>query len=348
MIAIHPYKQFNSSQTMSSINQENSILIIGRGANEQYLNEFIKPNNLYDVKNKFGESELTDAYETAIALGASNVYVMNCHKTTDYIDSISFVSHYNFAYIVPVGIKLSDSFYSSEYNKEMYFAEYYLNEFSKYTNSLVIFTEEHASLYEDIDHYLSDMHKKVNDFKEQCNYILESSGRNLTFCLNNIKDNVYSNVMLATILSNTKIGYYPDDFKRDAIFDLHSTDILLDEIVYFKNNFHIGTTVENLKNFRTINDANKLITIDGVIKHIERTLDTSFAIGKLYNQYVKMNLHDYLDMFFRRLLESAIKNYRINSINFITDKNMTGYITTDIDIFPINSLEKVNVLLEVR
>lgn len=348
MVTMQSYNQSNSPSFMADINRDDSILIIGSGENEQYLNEFIKPAGLYDMKNKFGTSSLTDAYEVAITLGARNVYVMNCYKTTDYIDSIPFVSQYNFAFVVPVGIKLSDRFYSNSRGREMYFAEYYLNAFSKFTNSLIIFTDEHASLYEDIDHYLIDMHTKVDSFKAQSNYVLDNSGRNLAFCLNNVQNNLYGNVILAALLSRADIGHYPTNIERKAIFDLHSSDIYSNEIIYFKNNYHIGITVENLKNFRTINDANKLITIDRVIKHIERTLNTSFAIGKLYNQYIKMNLHDHLDMYFRGLLNTVIRNYRINNLDFVIRDDMTGYFVADIDIYPINSLEKINALLEVR
>lgn len=348
MITMKSYSQASNPSIMKDINSEDSILIIGSGETERYLKEFIKPSSLYDMKSKFGTSSLTSAYEAAVSAGASNVYVMNCHKTTDYIDVVPFISQYNFAFVTPVGVSLSDKFYSKEYNKEFYFAEYYLNEFSRYTNSLLIFTDEHASLYEDIDHYLNDMHTKVYEFKEQSNYILQNSGRNLAFCLNNIQHNIFGNVILAARLSVVDIGHYPANIQREAVFDLNKSDIYINEIIYFKNNYHVGTSIENLKNFRTIDDANKIIPIDRVIKYIERNLDASFVIGKLYNQFIKMNLHDYIDMFFRGLLNSVIRNYQINNIDFIANEDMTGYIVTDIDIYPINSLEKINALLEVR
>lgn len=348
MLSIQSYVQSNTSSIMRNINREDSILIIGKGKDEKNLNDFIRPTGRNDMREIYGDCELTSAYEHAFAHGARNIFVMNCYKTTDFIESMSFASNYNFAYVVPIGIKLSDKFYSIDYQKEMYFAEYYLKEFSKHTNSTIIFTDEHARLYENIDHFMGEMHRKVLAFKDQSKYILEESGRNLAFCLNNINSVSYSNVILAAKLCSINIGEYPSNIDLDAIFDLDSEDIYSDEIIYFKNNYHTKISIENLKNFRVVNDANKLIVIDRVIKYIEKTIDTSFVVGKLYSQYVKMNLHDYLDMFFRKLIGFAIRNYQINEISFTASKNMTGYLTANIDIFPINSLEKVEAMMEVK
>lgn len=348
MLSIQSYVQSNASSLINDINKSDSILIIGKGKNERNLNDFVKPASISNMKEIYGECELTSAYEHAFIHGARNIFVMNCYKTTDFIESIPFISKYNFAYIIPIGIKLSDKFYSTQYQKEMYFAEYYVKEFSKYTNSTIIFTDEHAKLYENIDHFMADMHRKVFAFKEQSQYILDESGRNLAFCLNNIELADYSNIVLAAKLCSANIGDYPSNINMNAVFDLDNGDIYSDEIIYFKNNYHEKISIENLKNFRTANDANKIITIDKVIKYIERTIDTSFVIGKLYNQYVEMNLHDYLDMFFRKLIGHAIRNYQIKKIFFTANKNMTGYLTANIDIFPINSLEKIEAMMEVK
>lgn len=348
MITIQSYNQSsNSSRLAKAINTDNSILIIGKGSTDYGLNDIIKPSSSYEMDNLFGDSELTDAYTDAIRAGAKNVFVMNCYKTTDFIDSIDFIKNYNFAYITPVGVKLSDTFYSSTYKKQMYFGEYYLRLLGSNINSLIIFTDEHADLYENIDDFLGDMHNKIDEFKLSCDYVLKSYGRNIAFCLNNLKNKNYSNVILASKLSQAIIGTYPDEVSYDAIFDIDEEDIYTDEIIYFKNNVHISTTIENLNNFRTSFDANKIITIDMVIKHIERTLDTSFVLGKTYSQHVKMSLYDYVDLFFKNLLGISIENYAINSISFVPTEKFAGYIMIDLDIYPLNSLEKINTILEV-
>ena len=347
MITIQSYGSKQTS-TMSQINKDNSILLIGRASNEYKLNEFIKPNGLSEMTRLYGDSDLTDAYRIAATQGADNVFVMNCFKSTDFIDTAALIGQYNFAYVVPVGITLSDMFYNSEYDRDMFFAEHYLNQSGTHNNSLILFTDSHASLYEDIDACLSDMHIKVDHFKQHAHYVITNKGRNICFCLNNLKNIKYANVVLAAQLSIAAIGDYPNTISQEAIYDIDNLDIMSNEIIYFKNNIHTNTSIENLKNFRTISDANKLIAIDRVIRHIERTLDTSFVLGKLYNQYVKMLLHDYLDEYFRKLSKSAISNYCIKAIEFVKTKDMYGYITVDIDIQPINSLEAINTLLEVK
>lgn len=349
MITIKSYNQSsNSSKLAKSINTGNSILIIGKGNSEHYLNDIIKPSSSWEMNNLFGDSELTNAYIDAVRSGAENVFVMNCYKITDFIDSIDFIKNYNFAYITPIGINLSDTFYSTTYNKQMFFGEFYLKELSNYTSSLIIFTDKHAEFYENIDHYLNDMHEKVYYFKEQCFYVLKDYGRNIAFCLNNLKNKNYSNVILASKLSQAIVGQYPNEISYEAIFNIDEEDIYADEIIYFKNNIHIETSIENLKNFRTNLDANKIITIDMVIKHIERTIDISFVLGKLYSQHVKMSLYDYIDLFLKELMGMSIDNYAINNISFIPTDKFAGYIKVDMDIYPLNSLEKINTTLEVR
>ena len=171
MISLQTYNKNNNSY--SDISKENSILIIGKASTERKLNEIYQPNSRNDAFNIYGESELYSSYIDAMNLGATNIYLLNAYKTTDYIDCLKTIKYYNFSYIAPIGINISDRFYSSKYNKEMYYAEFYLQEFSENTNSLIIFTDNHAEFYENIDEYLLDNNNKVNKFKEKVNYLLE-------------------------------------------------------------------------------------------------------------------------------------------------------------------------------
>jgi hypothetical protein len=350
MITIQPYYSTDSNSVLiSEINKDDSILIIGKGSNEYKLNDFVKPKDLTQMKELYGDSELTDAYKIALKNGAANTFVMNCLGTSDFIDCIEFAKYHNFAYVTPIGINLSDTFYDSSQNRDFYYAEYYLNNFGNYTDSLLIFTDEHASLYENIDQFLNDMNTKITNFKTSCYYSLSNFGRNMAFCLNGLEDVKYSNIVLASRLASSTLGEYPDCGTYKATYDMDSEDFDdSSDIVYFKNNLTVNTSIENFKNLRILNDPNKLIPIDIVIKHIERTLDTSFVTGKLYTKYIEMTLSDYLDEYFRKIQGSLIRSYSIGEISFVKDTNATGHITVDIDIYPINSLELVNVLLEVK
>ena len=346
MITIQSYGKNEKNTLTSEINKSNSILLIGSGFTNNRVNEIYKPIDINDMKKNYGDSELTTAYTECYLYGATNIFVINCYKTTDFIDIIDYIKYYNFSYIVPIDIKISDIFYSDYENRSMYFAEFYLKNFGEYTNSLIIFTDEHASLYEDIDSFIKDMNEKITNFKNDNEFLLSLYGRNLAFCTNNIKDRKYSNAILASILSNTYIGNYPDEILDDAIFNLDDNDITIQEIIYFKNNFLINTTVENLKNFRTKNDPNKIIPIDMVIKYIEKKIDMSFIIGKTYNQFMEMEIREYLDNFFRPLLNTSIRNYCIKEVNFIKTEDFSGYVVVNMDICPINSLDTINILLE--
>lgn len=347
MINIKTFNQGSDSRLYKDINKNDSILIIGKGSNSYKLNDFTKPNGYLEMNSLYGDSELTIAYLEAVESGAKNIYVMNCYKTTDFIDCLDFIKHFNFAYIVPIGINVSDKFYSIKYNKQMYYAEYYLMEFSKYTNSLIVFTDNHGSLYENINDYLRDMTNKIMVFKQEVNYLLDLYGRNLAFILNTLNEAKYSNIVLASMLSKTAPGQYPSEIYYTACYDMHQTDIIENEMIYFQNNFNIKTSLENLNNFRTIYDINKLINIDLIIKHIEKNLDLSFIVGKLYTSFLRMDLHDYIDVFFRKELNYTLKKYVIQNINFIPKEDMTGYIEINIELWPINALDSINIALEV-
>lgn len=347
MINIKTYT--NTTNSLSDVNSINSILIIGRGRNERKLNEIYKPKSITDMFNIFGECDLYYSYVDAVNLGASNIFVTNAYKTTDFIDCIKNIKFYNFSYIVPIGINISDKFYSSEYGKEMYYAEYYLSEFSENTNSQIIFTDEHAEFYENITDFIDEMNNKIFKFKEKTNYLMQLFGNNLLFSLNSLISIRYSNVALASILSNTIPGNYPSEINAKSVFDLDYNDISENEIIYFKNNYIIDTSIENLNNFRTIYDANKLAVVSSVIKYIERTIDLSNVIGKYYNEYLKIYISDNLNKTLKKMINVNIKDYSIDNITFIKNKTkMTGYFLIDMSIYPINSLENLLITLEVR
>ena len=347
MIKIKTYSKTTNS--LSNINLTDSILIIGRGGNERKLNEIYKPKGTADMFNIFGECDLYYSYVDAVNLGASNIFIINAYKTTDFIDCVKNIKFYNFSYIVPIGINISDKFYSNEYNKEMYYAEYYISEFSENTNSQIIFTDEHAEFYENITHFMDDMNNKIFKFKESTSYLMELFGSNLLFSLNSLVSIKYSNVALASILSNTIPGNYPNEINAKSVFDLNYNDILENEIIYFKNNYIVNTSIENLNNFRTTYDANKLVVINSVIKYIEKTIDLSNIIGKYYNEYLKIYISDNLNKTLKKMINVNIKDYSIDNITFIKNKSkMTGYFLIDMSIYPINSLENLSITLEVR
>lgn len=347
MITIKTYQK--SSKQYKDIYSINSILIIGPAATENKLNEIYKPYNTKNMTDIYGDSKLTYAYYDAVNSGATNVFVLNVFKTTDYIDCIDLIKHYDFSYIVPINLNLSDKFYSERYSKDMYYAEYYLKEFSDNVNSQIIFTDSYAEYYENISAYLEDMHLKVNKFKEDCYYLLTNYGKNLLFCLNNLVTSNNANVVLASALAETIPGNYPDAINLKAIFDLNSNDIYLNEIIYFKNNDLINTSIENLKNFEINSNPNKLVTINAVIRYIEKSIDLNNIIGKYYNEYLKIYVLDSLNTMFRKMININIRDFKITNIQFVKNtKTRTGYFLVDITIYFLNLLEDISLQLEVK
>lgn len=346
MIDVKLYKNNSSYKDSNNIYSIKSILIIGKGKYSGKSGEIYKPKSYEEAYNLYGESDLLDAYNAATMYGCiDNTFFLNAYKTTDFIECVNILKHYSFMYIVPISINIDTKLYISKYEKEMYLIEYYLLEI---TESRIICTDRKAELYEDIDDYINDMSNKVITFKEQCQFALTGNGSNLYFICNNLKNIKYSNIILSFMLSKSVPGVYPSEISEEVVFDIDNDDITVPEIIFFKSNHLIGTTVENLNNFRTIFDQNKIITIYTVIKYIERTVDLSFVNGKFYNKIIQLQLLNALEEYLDKMRGVNIHNYKVISIDFIGNKDTRcGYFLINLDLYIINSLEKISASLEV-
>lgn len=329
-----------------AIKTDDSVLIIGRGNSSYKLRQIEYYDSKAEVQSLYRNSELCEAFIDAFEIGAKNIYLLNVQNVTDYIEVTDVIKQYNFAYIVPLGVRLSDTFFHVELKKQMTYAEYYLLAF-KDCNSLIVFTDNHATDYEDIDEFINDMKKKVEHFKMTAQIPLKQKGRNLCFVANNLANYKHANLPLAVTLAKAKYDEYPQyDFGK-AIFDIDSFDIRQSEMMYFKNNELKNTSVENMINFRHEKDADKIILIDKAIRYIERYLDLSQYEGKLYSDYIKLQVYTELSTFLRNIKGIVIRDYKINSIKFIKNDNLTGIIINDFSITPINSIEDFEINMEV-
>lgn len=346
MIKLQTFAQDSTSKLINNIWKQNSLLIIGKASDERFLNEFRYPAGVSDMRRIYGDCELTDAYIAAANTGLENIFVMNCFKTSDVPTGLSFALNYNFSFIVFSDIYLSHSFYSTKYGGRMYYAEYCMKE-GVNSNTVFIFGEEHAGLYEYMDNYIDDMNKKLSEFKNKNNMLLDVYGSNLAFILNCLEDNPLSHITVAAIIANSDIGSYPTNIPGAAVFDFDYDDIAIPEMIFLKNNHIVGVSIENLNNFRTEKDAKKKIEIDRVIKYIERNLEFSEVKGRLYNKYVVMNIYDKLDIFLKEMIKGAIVDYSIKNISFVPTELRSGYIRIEMSIIPKNSLEQLEMLMEV-
>jgi hypothetical protein len=322
------------------------MLIIGPGSTDYNLNQISYYSSSDIVENLYGISDLSKAFKTAKDLGIKDVFVANIRTKTDYIEFVDILKYYDFTYIVPIGIYFSDTFFNPIANREVTYTEFYLDTIGDYNSSTIIMTDYHASLYEDVDSFLNDMFTKINSFKNIA-YKARRNGRNLCVTANNLVDYKFSNVLLAISLCLADYAEYPKIDFGSAIFDIDDFDIGSHELIYFKNNYLCDTSVENLKNFRIDNDAAKIITIDKVIKFIERELDFSDYKGKTFTEYVRLRLYNALSEFFQSIVNKVIKSYKINSVDFIKIAPATGAIINNFSIFPICSVEEFDIMMEV-
>ena len=132
----------------------------------------------------------------------------------------------------------------------------------------------------------------------------------------------------------------------DPIFDIDDTDIWIPEFAYFKKNSNCSTSIENLNNFRTVIDADKIVTIDVLIKYIERQLDFSYFTGKFFTEYIRLEIYKLLSQFFINNSDKFI-SYKIKSVDFVPDQLGSGSIVNNFSIHPINSVEEFDIMVEV-
>lgn len=137
-----------------------SLLIIG---NSEYTNKTCKIEKfdlLSQVEEEYGkDSDLYQAYTIAKNYGAPSIYLVNMRTISDFQNIAKQLIDYDFAYICPAQIKFSDK-YTDRYNKNL--TEHYLNLLSSScvkNRSFIFATDNHSSLYEDIDAFNKDYNK---------------------------------------------------------------------------------------------------------------------------------------------------------------------------------------------
>lgn len=337
---------FVSTENSTNINiSHNSIIIIGKGSSEFKNLKITKPSNVSEVEEIYGESsELTKAYIEAKKIGATDVYLCNCFSFTDYIKALELISQNDFAFVCPL-FGISTTYFDASSNKEVYFAELYAAALQNSFSTLLL-TEKHASLYEDIDHFLNNM-KSINyKFK---NKVLDRlvNGNSLAFILNNLEDYKFANVVLASIISNSTLKDYPQQNLGKVVFDIENIDIISHEFVYFAYDVLAGTTIENLLNYNSENNADKLLLISIIKNRINMELDYEQFTGDLVNAYTKLKLDSYTKEVLNSFVGTMIESYKVLDIEYI--KTNPGEININIylSIKPFASIELIEMKVEV-
>ncbi len=329
-----------------------NILILGAGNSDIERCNIINPVNTSNALELFGESDLFNAYKYAKDITNDyNVYVCNCTTNTDYITVSDKIIQYEFDYIVPVSIYLSDTFYNPITKQYEYYTNYFLNVL-KEVNSIatLIMTDKHASLYEDIDFFLNDMRIKYKSYinnKDTLN-ILSKSGSNLVLVYNMLNNISHANIIVAAMLASNTGYTYPSNVDYYPTYDLDKNDIINSNFVYFKYNYLTNnTSTENLLNLRTINDIYKNILINELIKKVIKIVDLNEYRGKLYTNYTQLQIANKIKLLLNPYKNVLFLDYKINNINFVKTAPGVGYIYVELSISPYSSIDNINLVMEV-
>lgn len=338
---------FVSTETekkLRSVEKNKTMLIIGKDTNRHAVNVIKYYDSLPKVLHDYGDSELSKGFEDAKKFSAPHVFLLNVINEHDYIDLVTVLKQYDFAYIVPLNIYISDYFHDKNRNEQkIHYGRDYIERASAYNNSLFIMTDKHASLYEDMDHFLDEMKAHVRAIRSTITMGVKA--KNFAFVANNLRGYSMSNVVLASILTASDYGDYPAMKREQVIFDIDSFDIGDDEIIYFKQSELVGTTVENLVNFEKNAPILKSIFVDRIINYILRTLDLSDVAGRNYSVYQKIRAEKMLELYFDELKGWLLRDYQIESIEFIKESVGAGVLECTITVWPKSTTEKYALLI---
>lgn len=329
---------------VKGIRKISSILIIGKGNSEYKNKQVIECNYIEEVENLYGaNSQLTNAFKEAKEIGIDEIYLCNCFLFTDYIDFLKDINNYSFSFITPL-FNFSET-YKTNFSNEVYLCELYSNTLMNKMTQL-IFTDKHASLYEDLESYLEESNS-INDlFKSQAKEKL-SYGDNMCFVLNNLKKYNFANVVLAGILIQSDLKEYPQKDVGDVVFDINNYDLFGQELIYYAYNQLTKTTIENFQNYRKEVDAEKFVPIHLIVQIISNSLDFSEFSGKLFTPYMQVKIEKEINEQMEYFLDKLIESYKVVNINYVKSENNKIIIYILISIKPYNSIEILDIKLEV-
>lgn len=291
------------------------------------------------------DSLLVEAFKIAHSLGVKDIFLMNTQKHQDLLNAQEVFDQNDFAYVVPVGIKFSDTFVDiTNGSEKTNFYAYLLNRTRIRSRTVYVVTDKHASLYEDLDSFIADMNYAEELFLWNC--YLETNRTNLIFCANNLEKTEYANLYLAAALCTTDASEYPTADFGPAIFNIDEWD-MKKSWAYFKNHALEPTTVENLLNMADPHSPNKIVTVNRILNIIERELDFSEFLGQNYTPYKDMLIQQKLNKYLGGLLGYLLYSYKINSVKAYKGSPSTVTVVCNYTICPKNTTESISLKKEV-
>ena len=313
-----------------------TILIIGSSKESNKRCVVEQYDRIEDVIKDYGkDSDFAEAFKTIVKYRVDDVYLVNMKTITDFKDILRQIEHSEFTYICPISIMLRDS-YQDSFN--LLESQSYVNQLSLacYRNdSRIIMTDNHASLYEDMDAFNADYREQIANFAtiRNKNRILE----NVIVVANNLKESKYGNIVLASSLSISEPNEYPFILEDEAIFLFDFAD-MLPNLVYFKNNFRTGVTVENLVNLSSDN-PNKSVLVMRIISLIIKELHFEEYIGKKFRPYFLTKIKEKARKVFDSFVGYLIYGYDIDDVEYVDDKSGAVNIVIRYTLYPLFTIE---------
>lgn len=302
--------------------------------------------NLGEVQDYTGRQSLIDTYgEDSIFIkpfrilqdnfNVENISVLNLDSWDDLKEEEELFNQHIFTYIIPIGLRLSDS-YDNIFEQKRYLYAQLLVWMTDGVPSTIIMTGLHASSFNTLTEYLAYEKEEINATN---GYFYNLQKNNLIYVSNGLQNYTQANVILAGMLLND-LGEYPlPDFIGNAYWDMDYCDIDMD-LVWFRNNHLRPTTVENLKNFAG-DLFIKTVMVDRIIKWLKRNWpDMNDYIGTAFTDYKLVKIVEQSEAYLKSFVDWIIYDYKIISVD--TEQYMDSSIGIHIyyEIWPKFTTEK--------
>lgn len=306
------------------INKHRTILLIGAAQTKYKIGQVSYFTSSTHVKDAYGDCKLSAAFSFLKDFGCPHVFLYNTGGDKDLTPVQTAIKDFDFTYIVPVDIYLSDSYYDREEGRELLVCGKLLNLIGQFGLSTVIMTDKKASLYEDIDNYLADMlaiETRVNSYLSNT-----YCGNNLIF-VGDVLTVGSSHLYLAAYMCMTPLENYPTVAEElETTFDIDINDTGRHSFVYFRKRKG-RTTIENLVNFHEKMSPEKMADIDRVLKYISREVDLSKYVGVTYSDSIKLQAEAYLRGFLESITGTLLESYAIDNVWFEKNSAIPGAVT---------------------
>ena len=351
-------KRNNSYFTIDKFDStKNNILLLGKSSEEKERCNVINPRGIYNAAILYGpESELYRMYCECLSITKEyNIFTCNCMTYSDFLNVMDLVLHYNFSFVVPMGIRMEDTFYNEKSKQYEYYIDYFMYLIEEYQSiTTIIMTSNHAKDYDNIDDFLKHNDKVLEDYfthtyRDNDNYSLyKKNGSDIIFVINNLVDILYANAILAAQLSLDDFTEYPKNIDYITYYDIDKLDQKNNSYAYHNyNHLTKSTSIDNLVNMRLYEDVYKNALIDTLIKSILRLLDFDKYKGRLYNAYIKLQIERSVKDTLDDLKGIYFKNYEIKNVGFVKTEDTAGYIYIELLIMPYGFMEYIDVVMEV-